>query len=284
MDLSYNNYFKQSGNGSSWTVHLDKCKNNIIDSFTNECIRSAKLVEQTALHSLTILFSGGIDSEFMIRVFQSAGIKFNVAIIDYGHWNEHDTNYAYDFCKINGITPQVINVDVEDLVYSGEFKDIAHTAQCCAYQMIPVMKGITKVSGTVIMANGEPYFKNYDGIWKWQETERVNSYNRWYEINNIDGTPDFLRYTPEMVVAFARDPIIQELVENKRPGKLSTRTSKHKLYSTNYNFVPRQKYTGWEVLEESPIMEQVFSNIEDVRLLYNGVYEIEVKELLTSLI
>lgn len=284
MDLSYNNYFTQVGHGNSWKIKLGKCKHKIIQSWTQECIRAANIIDQTKSHPITLLFSGGIDSEFMIRVFNSAKVKYNVAIIDYGKWNKHDTVYAYRYCELHNITPKVVHVDIEKFISSGKFLEIAKLAKCCAHQMIPIMYGLTKLEGTLIMANGEPYLKNYEGEWRWQETERVNSYNDWYQLNNIDGTPDFLRYTPEMVVAFIKDPTVQELITNKRPGKLSTRTSKNEIFSRNYSFDPRPKYTGWEDIEQSNLHMPIYNAMYDLRRNYNGEFELEVSELLNSLL
>lgn len=283
MDLSFNNYFKQLGHGSSWNIELDKCKHKIIQSWTKECVRAAKIVHKTASHPIVLLFSGGIDSEFMIRVFDTANVPYKLAVIDYGEWNKHDTMYAYKFCELHNKTPIVVNVDIQELVNSGKFLEIANSVHCCAHQMIPIMYGLTKLEGTLVMANGEPYLKNYDGEWRWQETQRVNAYNKWYELNSIDGTPDFLRYTPEMVVAFINDPTVQELINNKRPGKLSTRTSKHEIFSRDYMFEPRQKYTGWEKIEESSLHKTAYESLNDLRNKHNGEFELEVGALLDTL-
>ena len=230
-----------------------------------------------------LLFSGGIDSEFMIRIFTEAAVEFKVGIIDYNGWNTHDTKYAYDYCKQHGIDPITVSVDIENLIASGEFENIATNAKCCAHQMIPVMKGLTLFNGTIIMANGEPYFKNYEGNWQWEETEKVNAYNNFYNIYDIDGTPDFLRYTPEMVLAFANNSLVKDLVNNKLPGKLSTRTSKNKIYSDGFNFVTREKYTGWEKIRETAWHDESLTIISKIQEGYNGVFSLPVNELITRL-
>jgi hypothetical protein len=283
LSLSHNNYFTTSGHGADWTVHLNPCTKIIYEDYTNESIQAASLIYENRTSPLTLLFSGGLDSEYMIRIFEKAKIPFDVAIITYGNYNSHDTKFAFDFCESHNIKPTVVDIDIEKFIQEGKIYEIAHTAKCCAYQMPSIMHGITKLDGTIIMANGEPYVKKYDDSWYWQETEKVNSYMNWYNINNIDGTPDFLRYTPEMTLSFLENPIIKEIVENNNLGKLSTRTSKHKLYSKEFSFIPRPKFTGWEELEKTKYYNLIQEEFDKLKNTYNGKFEIEYKQLIKSL-
>lgn len=274
LPLTHNDYFTTSGNGSDWKVHLKPCT-QMPKSFYKECVRAAHILYESASSPLVLLFSGGLDSEYMINIFKDAGIDFKVAIISYGEYNSHDTVHAYNYCEANGITPIVIDIDIEHFIISGKIIEIANTAKCCAYQIPSIMHGISKIDGTVIMANGEPYVKNFDSDWRWEETERVNSYMNWFTSQGIDGTPDFLRYTPEITLSFLQDPRVVQLVNNQLPGKLSTRTSKHMIYSRDFELAQRPKFTGWEQIEKTSLMNnEVFSIINDLKKQYNGVFEL----------
>jgi hypothetical protein len=285
LDLSFNNYFSTENHGTQWKINLKPCSRTIIDTFHKECVRAAEIIYEQRQSPLTLLFSGGLDGEYMIRVFQTAGIPFKVAIISYGEYNAHDTKYAYDFCNNHNITPTIVDVDIKEFIESGKIVDVATTAKCCAYQMPSIMHGLTKLDGTLIMANGEPYVKRYENEWRWQETERVNSYMNWYTENRIDGTPDFLRYTPEVTLSFLTHPVVKEIINNPNTGKLSTRTSKHNLYSTDYSFAPRPKYTGWEEIEKTSLMKnEAFLEIEKLKEKYNGQFEIEYNTLIKNLL
>lgn len=280
IKLTHNDYFTTTGTGLSWKVHINKCTKKHIEDFHNELVNAAKIIYDQADSKIILMFSGGLDSEYMLNIFKKAKIPFDVAIISYGKYNDHDTKYAYDYCNNHNITPTIVDVDIDSFIKSGKISEIANSVKCCAYQMPSMMYGLTKLDGTIIMASGEPYIKNFDGIWRYEETERVNSYMRWFEKNNIEGTPDFLRYTPEATLAFLKEPRVIDLVNNKIPGKLSTRTSKHSIYSKNYTLEPRPKFTGWEKIEETDLMkEDVFSVFEDLRNNHNGVFELKVNEL-----
>mgnify|MGYP001459128768 CR=1 FL=1 len=101
----------------------------------------------------------------------------------------------------------------------------------------------------------------------------------------LEGTPDFLRYTPEMTASFLMEPRVVQLVNNEHPGKLSTRTSKHMIYSQNMKLAQRSKFTGWEKLEKLPIMQhELFKEFDILKEKYNGVYELGYNDLVDELL
>ena len=282
--LTHNNYFTTSGHGKDWTVNL-KSVTQTPNSWFDESIRAAQLIKDSASSTLVLLFSGGLDSEYMLNIFKSADIDFKVAIISYGDYNIHDNRYAFKYCEAHDIEPIVIDIDMDWFINSGTIIEIAKKAKCCAYQIPSIMHGISKIDDTVVMANGEPYVKNFDGDWRWEETERVNSYMNWFSDLNLEGTPDFLRYTPEMTASFLMEPRVVQLVNNEHPGKLSTRTSKHMIYSQKMKLAQRSKFTGWEKLEKLPIMQhELFKEFDILKEKYNGVYELGYNDLVDVLL
>ena len=284
LPLTHNDYFTTSGTGNDWIVNIKKCNRLDVKDFHDEAVAAAQIIYDTATSPITLMFSGGLDGEFMLNVFKTAKIPFKVAIISYGSYNAHDTEFAFNYCASHNITPIVVDLDINNFIESGKIYDIADSVKCCAYQMPSIMHGISQLDGTIIMANGEPYIKNFDSIWMYEETERVNSYMKWYRDQKIDGTPDFLRYTPEMTMSFLQETRVKELVANKHPGKLSTRTSKPIIYSKHYTFSNRPKYTGWEQIEKTPLMNnEVFSKFDYLKLHHNGDFKIEYSRLLDHL-
>lgn len=282
MDLTYNNYITITGNGPDWKVHLKPCTQKA-ENFYEESIRAAKIIEEESTKQLTLMFSGGIDGEFMLNIFKQAKVDFDVAIISYGKWNTHDAKYAFDYCNKHSINPKIIEVDLENMINSGLMYEIAEKAKCCAPQMIGVMHGISQIEGAVIMANGEPQVdKMPNGEWVWAETERINSYMNWYSYNNIEGTPDFLRYTPEQTVSFLEEPLIQRLVNNKL-SEIKSVGLKHDLYNQYFNQVKRNKYTGWEYLERSPLYDTIYQNFYLFRSRFNGEVKIKYNDMLKQL-
>ena len=73
--LTHNNYFTTSGHGKDWTVNL-KPVTQSPNSWLTESIRSAQLIKESATSPLVLLFSGGLDSEYMLNVFKYANYIF----------------------------------------------------------------------------------------------------------------------------------------------------------------------------------------------------------------
>ena len=71
LTLTHNDYFTTTGNGDSWKVHLKSITTNA-GSWYEESIRSAKIIKDLSTGPLVLLFSGGLDSEYMINVFKKA--------------------------------------------------------------------------------------------------------------------------------------------------------------------------------------------------------------------
>ena len=282
MNLSYNDYYTTSGNGDTWAVHLKPCTQKSTTYYA-ECIRAAKLIAEESSKQIVLMFSGGIDSEFMLIIFKDAQVDFKVAIISFGKWNKHDARYAVDYCKLHGIVPDIIDLDLEKFITSGLIYEIAEKGKCSAYQLTSVMHGISQIDGTVIMANCEPQVgKDPNGTWWWDEPERTNCTRGWYGAAGIEGTPDFTRYTPEQSVSFLEEPIIKQLVNNELEYTHSQAT-KHTLYNQYFEQTKRQKNTGWEYVERYPLFDQVNAGFGTFRQRFNGAFRLEYNVVLNLL-
>jgi hypothetical protein len=281
MNLTYNNYYTSSGNGDDWKIHLEPCTQKATTYYA-ESIRAANLIAEASSKQIVLMFSGGIDSEFMLNVFKVANCDFKVAIISYGKWNKHDAKYAFEYCKTHGIKPDVIEIDLEKFITSGLIYDIAEKGNCSAYQMTSVMYAIEQIDGSVVMANCEPQINLINKKWMWDEPERTNSYRHWYSYVGLEGTPDFPRYTPEQTVSFLEDPLVKQLVNNEL-GYNGSKSIKHSLYNQHFNIAERPKFTGWEYIERSDFFNSIYSNFGALQNKFNGQCVLEYNDVLQQL-
>lgn len=88
-------------------------------SFKDECIRAANLINVNANKPILIFFSGGIDSEIVVRSFLAINVSIEVAIMklkwkNNDHINKHDTKYAYNFCHKHNIKIHEVTIDIEE--------------------------------------------------------------------------------------------------------------------------------------------------------------------------
>ena len=60
-----------------------------------------------------VMLSGGIDSQVMLYSFVEAGASVSPIIIDFDGKNPHDTDTAFAYCRLLGVEPTVINLNVK---------------------------------------------------------------------------------------------------------------------------------------------------------------------------
>lgn len=287
MQITKNNYQRQHGTGDKFSIEFDPFPT----SFKNHFIESQQAAEE--VYSLKkgkfyLMYSGGLDSEFSLSVFLSLRMEVVPVIIKLNpHYNDFDTNYAFEFCKSKNLNPVVIDIDFDHFVKSGKMLDFAKKYKAEIYHRSATMNAITKLDGTVIMGDNEPYICKDNDKWNFSLHEHDYATVNFYEQNNIHGTPHFGCYTPEMTLSFLTDPVTQDLANNRIPGKLGSNSSKHLVYNrhSNFNLKIRPKYTGYEIIEQSPIFNhESFKELEEFGKTCNGVYTRDYFEMIKNYI
>lgn len=234
------------------------------ENFREECFRAARLIHESSDEKANILFSGGNESEIVVRSFLAQNLPFNVSILKFkNNLNLHDISFAVVFCEQYGISYDVIELDIKNFL-EGEVFDYAERTKCPSPQLPPTMWLADQIDGLPIMGSGEPYLSKVvpdDYIpgkspyepseWVFQEKERIQAWYRHFLIQNRPAVPGFFQYTPELMYMFLKSPVVQELVSNKREGKLSTVSTKGETYRLWFpDMIDRPKFHGFEEIME----------------------------------
>lgn len=87
-------------------------------------------IQQTYPRDNLIFYSGGIDSEFVIKLFQLAGMPFTpiTYVWKYGRYviNQEDVEYAVKYCKYWNLNQIIKTLNIEDF-WNGQ--EIVHISQ-----------------------------------------------------------------------------------------------------------------------------------------------------------
>lgn len=69
-----------------------------------------------------LLYSGGLDSEYMVRIFQKAGLDFDTVTFNFKSGsNQYEMDYVYKFLEANpDINATIIDIDIEEL-WKGDY-------------------------------------------------------------------------------------------------------------------------------------------------------------------
>jgi hypothetical protein len=289
MNFLKDNYLRTSGSGATFHVEIDSPTDKNAN-FHTTCIDVAEQVYQSREGKLYLMYSGGVDSEYILNLFLSLGIDIIPVIIRLTpFYNDHDVKYAFDFCESKNLKPIVVDLNFDDFVKSGRIVDIATEFKIGAYQLPSTFSCLDQLDGTVVMgSHGPPHMilDQKNNTWMVDEIEPLHTVLQYFKKNKIVGCPYFLVHTPEQYLSFLQHPIMQDLANHKFLGKLGNNSTKGLVYNdvSGFDLVARQKYTGYENIENSEIFNHPNLKIfEEFKNQWWGTYQEPYHNLISRL-
>lgn len=282
--LSFQNHFKfgydkqpfsfRISAQQKWFVEYGKCQTEPL-TFYDECLRTARIIKENTTEKIWILFSGGVDSEVALRSFVMQKIPIKVAILRFKNdLNIHDIAHAVVVCEQLGIEYTFFDLDITSF-WEKEGLKYASATQCISPFLLSTMWLVDQIDGFPILGSGEcllvkrvpstyipgvsPYLNSEWDLW---EKEKIAAWYRHFIVTDREGCPGFFQYTPEIICSYIQDSYVQKLINNQIAGKLSTESSKLKIYQQHFQIFDRKKYTGFEKVEaESKPLRTYLENL-----------------------
>jgi len=316
-EFTYGNHFKYGYNGewfnkreSERDVYMTKFGKieREPNSFLEECYDVARKIFDYSIMkdaSVDLMFSGGSESEMMVRSFTDQNLPINIHIMVYdNHKNLHDIAHAITFCERNNLDYVIHELDAEKFIMEKGLL-YASFSQCITPRMLPHMWLMQQLKGgVVVMGMGECYISHknvkqyYDykdgqiirnskndyetAPWYFYEREKINSWYRFAEREGIMAIPGFFQYTPEIMLAFLEENLTKELVECQHWGKLSNTSTKLQIYEKYFpNLMQKYKKDGFEMLLH--LDSQLRPELQKEYGWYSQEYKIEYNELVRKL-
>ena len=246
-------------------------------SWLNEQYRTANLIYDDFGSDLVVMFSGGTDSEIVLRAFKHVGITPRTVFIKFKNdYNIEDLKIAEEITRELDIKLEVIEFDVKEFYNSGQAYEFGETIQCRQMAYLTVYHNILKLGVPSIMG-GEMMLRRHVDVngSQWYYCFRENedaSAIRFSLKYNIPLVNEWFSYTPEMMGYYLDHPNIQRLINDKHNFKMSTVSSKNDiLQSMMPSIIDKKKTHGYEKL--------MGFNVET----YNVLYKSHVKRLENSL-
>lgn len=287
MELTKNNYLYGTGHGESWHVNIDPPKNKV-KTYFEETLTAVEYVYSNKTGKFQVLYSGGLDSQYVCEILLYLGIEFDPIIIELKNNNNdvlnmHDIKYAYEFCTNKNIKPITYDLNFEKFIESGKNVEIAESVTCCSFALPATMYVASQLDGFTLLGNDPPYMRlEPSNVWVLEELEYAHSLLRFYKKFNVNGCPFLLYYTPEMMLAFLLDPSIINLGTGKIPGKTGTNSTKAHVFNngSNFNMQPydfvsknRIKFSGYEMIYRSELINHPNIKIfDEFKKKWNGEY------------
>jgi len=276
------NYLSTSGTGVSWKCEIHPVTRPV-KSYYEETRLSAEKIWALRQGPLYLMYSGGVDSEYILNVFLQLGMQIKPVIIKLNDYNHHDIRYAIDFCKSKNIDPLVVNFDFDNFIESGEMLEVATQAECSHPFLPSTFKVAAELEGTVLLgSHGPPHLILNQGLektWYIMESEMLHSVLKWFGKKNIYGSPFFLVHSAEQYLGWLLEQTTVDLVNFKFPGKLGNTSTKGLIYNNNPDFKleERPKFTGFENIISAPIFKHpnvsaMLHKTVPPNSIYNGYY------------
>jgi len=289
MELIKNNYLRCHGHGDQFKVEIDppKIKNSNYHTLSKIL---AETIYENKQGKIYVLYSGGLDSEYVLSIFLALGIDVTPVIIRLNpNYNDYDVKYAFDFCESKKLSPIIVDVNFDEFVKSGRIVELATEFKIGAYQLPCTFDILEKLDGTIVMgSHGNPHmcYDPTENLWFVDEYEPIHTVLDFFKSKKIYGCPFFLAHSSEQYLSFLLDPNMQKLANNGFPGKLGNNSTKYLVYNngSGFDLTNRQKYTGYENIEKSEIFKHPnLDFFKEAGKQWWGIYKIEYQELIKKL-
>lgn len=224
-------------------------------SWLNEQYRTADAIYQQFGKEFAVMFSGGTDSEIVLRAFLNIGICPRVVFIRFkNRYNNIDYINALIVCERLNIDLEVIDFDVKEFYNSGEAAEFSAEICCRQIAYLTVYNQIQRMGIPAVMG-GEMLLRRSvshgkDSFWYYVIRENEDASAMRFSLKyNIPLVNEWFSYTPEMMTYYLKHTTIHEMVNNRLNYKLGSASTKNKIL---YEFMPtlihKAKTTGYEKL------------------------------------
>jgi hypothetical protein len=228
---------------SCWWVEFNRAVEKLVDTHGS---------------NLALFYSGGSDSEIVLRSLLDKGVKPTIHTIKFKNgYNSHETNFADEFCKSVGLKQVVWDHDVDDFIASQKYLDIGLKYSCTQIAYITVVEYVRRVDVPAIMG-GEVYFQKHakndlavKSPFEWYYIYREDEDGMTYRYSQDTGHPlinEVFTYTPEVLYSWLKTPEVKAVANNEVPGKLTLLTVKKAIYEREMGLklIAKTKFHGYE--------------------------------------
>jgi hypothetical protein len=219
-----------------------------VKSYYKELYDNARNIRDIVTGPLDLLFSGGIDSEVILRVYRELCIPINVYIFKYeNELNHREFNHAIKVCTDLNVAYNVIDFNVQKFFENDAYSTWTN-CYCNSSGWLPHMKMTEYLDNTPVFGSGDPYWrKQSDGSWMFELDEGAKFWTLYHKKIGRTAVTDWYEYSPEIILSHMELPRIQMLINDEIPGKTSSFSHKALIHQDHWNdIVIRPKMVGFE--------------------------------------
>jgi hypothetical protein len=245
--------FSRQQNNDKLQTHYEKFT-GYVSSFSKELTKAASsTLEQYPNIRPSILFSGGADSEIVLRSYLKIGSNPKVYIIRYENdYNIYDVSYAVTICSLLGVDYSIVDFNLQKF-YENDAEKVSELAQICRPRALPQCKFVDLVDGLPIICSsdltGVRTNDDYSvkGTWLIRCCEHDIGWSKYLRETNRPGIAEWFKWSPGLVISFTQLKWFKRIINDEYLGKLGFNSTKLIGYREAYpDLIDRRKQTGFE--------------------------------------
>jgi hypothetical protein len=230
----------------------------VIGNFKEELHKAAKsTLDHYPGLKPCVFFSGGLDSELILRSYLSIGAKPEVYIVRYEKdYNLYDVSYAVTICNILGVKYHIVDFDLEKF-YRNDADCISEQSQIDRPRMLPHLKFTECADGLIIVGHSDVRWYRTDddyskqGTWLAQDFEHDIGCDKYNILHNRPAIYQWWKWSPGLVLSYTKLNWFQNLIADRYNGKLGVNSTKLLGFKEIYpDLLPRKKLTGFENINQ----------------------------------
>jgi hypothetical protein len=228
-----------------------------VNSFKDALLVNAKsTADYSAGKRLGILFSGGSESELLVRLYQEIGKDFIAYIFRYENdINLYDVSYAVTIAESLNIPYKIIDFNLKQF-YLNDAEQISELAQVDRPRALPQLKFLDYIDEVAIAGASDPtWYRPSDDYskkvnWRMCDFEHDIGWSKYVKETNRPAIMEWFKWTPEMVVGFTKSNWFHDLTNDHYHGMLGIYSTKLIGYREAYpDMISRIKKTGFETVD-----------------------------------
>jgi len=296
-----NNWYQYGYNGikfarreypnDTYQTFYDQQKNIQFGSLKEELLKAARSSLDTypGLRP-SIMFSGGVDSETVLRSFIEIGSKPIAYIFRYENdYNIYDVSYAIAICSSLNVEHKLIDFNLKNF-YETDAEKIAELSQQDRPRALPQIKFMDYVDGLPIYGFSDINWYRTDddyakkGTWLARCWEFETNWSKYIKEINRPAIGEWFKWSPGLVLASLKSTWLNNLILDQYYGKLGIHSTKIIGYREAYpNLIERRKQTGFEktdhiMFEFEKFLEKKFNGLHQ-RSYYDRTYKELVRDI-----
>lgn len=224
-----------------------------VKSFKEELLNAARsTIEHYPGLKPNLFFSGGVDSEIMLRAYLDIKYIPDVTIVRYENdYNIYDVSYAVTVCSILNVSYKIVDMNLQKF-YENDAERMSELAQIDRPRALPYCKFIEMSDGLPILGNDLSPWRTDDnyskpGTWLMRCWEHDIGWSKFLRQIEKPGIAEWFKWTPGLVLSYMNTKWFKNLITDRYYGKLGSNSTKIIGYREVYpDLIQRTKHTGFE--------------------------------------